>query len=301
MKNNLIKAAAVTPELKIGDIEYNMEQIMEVIDKHSDSGLIVFPELSLTGYTCADLFQSDLLLNEAQAALVRIAAYTKDMRLTVVVGLPVRFENCIYNCGAVISGGRVKAVIPKSYLPNYSEFYECRWFSPGKGITGRVIRIGDEEILFGTDILAEDPVTGTVLGVEICEDLWVPDKPSTHAALAGANIIANLSASDELIGKQEYRRELIKQQSGSCYCAYIYCSSGTHESSTDLVFSGHTLIAQNGSVIGESIFPGHTHVEEVLIDLSCIMHDRRHQNTYENDFAPNYRRVVGKYAGGRKE
>lgn len=302
MKNNLIKAAAAVPELKIADIEYNTEKIMVVIDKHPDSGLIVFPELSITGYTCADLFQSDLLLNEAQTALVRIAANTKDMNLTAVVGLPVRFENCIYNCGAVISEGSVKAVIPKSYLPNYSEFYECRWFSPGKGIKGKVIRIGDEEVPFGTDILAEDPATGAVLGVEICEDLWVPDKPSTHAALSGANIIANLSASDELIGKQEYRRELVKQQSGSCYCAYIYCSSGTHESSTDLVFSGHTLIAQNGSVIGESIFPEHTHIEEVLIDLSCIMHDRRHQNTYEDDFAFNYRRVsVTMQAAGKNE
>ena len=302
MRNNLIKVAAVVPELKIGDITYNTEKIIEVIVEHSDSGLIVFPELSLTGYTCADLFQSDLLLNEAYTALIQIADQTKDLRITVVVGLPVGFENCIYNCGAVISGGRVKAVIPKSYLPNYSDFYECRWFSPGKGITGKVIRLGDEEIPFGTDILAEDPVTEAVLGAEICEDLWVPDKPSTHAALAGANIIANLSASDELIGKQEYRRELVKQQSGSCYCAYIYCSSGTHESSTDLVFSGHTVIAQNGNLIGESIFPDHTHVEEVLIDLGCIMHDRRHQNTYENDLAFNYRRVlVTMQAAGKNE
>ncbi|MBQ1897016.1 MAG: NAD(+) synthase, partial [Lachnospiraceae bacterium] len=181
MRNNLIKVAAAVPELKIGDITYNTEKIIEVIVEHSDSGLIVFPELSLTGYTCADLFQSDLLLNEAQASLVSIAEHTKELKLTAVVGLPVRFENCIYNCGAVISGGRVKAVIPKSYLPNYSEFYECRWFSPGKGITGKVIRLGDEEIPFGTDIIAEDPVTEAVLGAEICEDLWVPDKPSTHA------------------------------------------------------------------------------------------------------------------------
>ncbi|MCR5789376.1 MAG: NAD(+) synthase [Lachnospiraceae bacterium] len=292
MKNNLIKTAAAVPDLKVGDIAYNEEQIKAMIDLHPDSGLIVFPELSLTGYTCADLFQSDLLLNEAQAALVRIAEHTKELKLTVVAGLPVRSENCIYNCGAVISQGRIKAVIPKSYLPSYSEFYECRWFSPGKSIAGKTIRIGDAEIPFGTDILAEDPVSGAVLGVEICEDLWVPDKPSTHAALAGANIIANLSASDELIGKQEYRRELVKQQSGSCYCAYVYCSSGTHESSTDLVFSGHTLIAQNGSVTGESIFPDHAHAEVGLIDLGCIMHDRRHQNTYENDIASRYRRVA---------
>ncbi|MCR5267662.1 MAG: NAD(+) synthase [Lachnospiraceae bacterium] len=291
MKNNLIKIAAAVPELKIADIAYNTEQIKAVIDQHSDSGLIVFPELSLTGYTCADLFQSDLLLNEALTALDAIAEHTKEYKLTVVAGLPVRFENCIYNCAAVISHGSVKAVIPKSYLPNYSEFYECRWFVPGKGITGRMLRMGDKEVPFGTDILAEDPLTGAVLSVELCEDLWVPDKPSTHAALAGANVIANLSASDELIGKQEYRRELVKQQSGSCYCAYVYVSSGTRESSTDLVFSGHTIVAQNGSVLGESIFPESSHVEEVLIDLGCIMHDRRHQNTFGNADSGNYRHV----------
>ncbi len=291
MKNNLIKIAAAVPELKIADIAYNTEQIKAVIDQHSDSGLIVFPELSLTGYTCADLFQSDLLLNEALTALDAIAEHTKEYKLTVVAGLPVRFENCIYNCAAVISQGSVKAVIPKSYLPNYSEFYECRWFAPGKGITGRMLRMGDKEVPFGTDILAEDPLTGAVLSVELCEDLWVPDKPSTHAALAGANVIANLSASDELIGKQEYRRELVKQQSGSCYCAYVYVSSGTRESSTDLVFSGHTIVAQNGSVLGESIFPESSHVEEVLIDLGCIMHDRRHQNTFGNADSGNYRHV----------
>ncbi len=302
MKNNLIKVSTAVPFLKVGDTAYNAGQIIMMIDKCRDSGLIVFPELSLTGYTCADLFQSDLLLNESQTALIRIAEHTKDLGSTVVVGLPVRSDNCIYNCGAVISQGSVKALIPKSYLPNYSEFYECRWFAPGKGVIGKNIRIGDEEVPFGTDILAEDTATGAVLGIELCEDLWVPDKPSTHAALAGANIIVNLSASDELIGKQEYRRELVKQQSGSCYCAYAYVSSGTHESSTDLVFSGHTIIAQNGSVLGESIFPDYQHTEEVLIDLGCIMHDRRHQNTFGNSYSMRYRRVpVNLQTAGKSE
>ncbi len=302
MKNNLIKIVAANPIMKVGDITYNTEQIIEMIARCRDGGLIVFPELTLTGYTCADLFQSDLLLNEAQAALVKIAGCTKDLKGTVVVGLPVRYDNCIYNCGAVLSQGRVKAIIPKSYLPNYSEFYECRWFASGKALRGKSICIGEDEVPFGTDVLAEDPLTGAVLGIELCEDLWVPDKPSTHAALAGANIIANLSASDELIGKQEYRRELVKQQSGSCYCAYVYVSSGMHESSTDLVFSGHTIIAQNGSVLAESIFPEHPHTEETLIDLGCIMHDRRHQNTFENAYSVNYRRVsVCMQAAGKNE
>ena len=291
MKNNLVKTVAVVPPIKIGDITFNSEQITAAIRQHPDSGLIVFPELSVTGYTCADLFQNELLLKEAAVTLVKIAETTKGTGTTVVVGLPVAYGNCIYNCGAVLSQGSVKALIPKSYIPNYSEFYEERWFTSGQGITGCSIRIGDEEVPFGTDILAADPATGAVLGVEVCEDLWVPDKPSTHAALAGANIIANPSASDELIGKQEYRRELVKQQSGSCYCAYVYSSAGTHESSTDLVFSGHTIIAQSGSVLSESIFPEYPHAEVALIDIGCMMHDRRHQNSFGNSNATGYRMV----------
>ncbi len=290
MKNHLIKVAAAIPELKVGDVMFNAEQIMSMTDELPDCGVIVFPELSLTGYTCADLFESDLLLERSEEALVRIAKHTEKSRVTVVVGVPIRYVNSVYNCGAVLSQGKIRALIPKTYLPNYSEFYECRWFASGKGVTGKCIRIGGEEIPFGTDLLAEDPISGAVLGVEICEDLWIPDKPSTHAALAGANIIANLSASDELIGKQEYRRELVKQQSGSCYCAYIYASAGTHESSTDLVFSGHSILAQNGSVFAEDIFPAYPHKQTALIDLGCIMHDRRRQNTFENE-GEGYRRV----------
>jgi len=291
MKNHLIKVAAAVTELKVGDVAYNTAQIISMIEELPDCGVIVFPELSLTGYTCADLFGSDLLLERAEEALTEIAKKTENIRQTVVVGVPVRYMNALYNCGAVLSQGKIKALIPKTYLPNYSEFYECRWFASGKGVTGKNICIGQQEIPFGTDLLAEDPGSGAVLGVEICEDLWIPDKPSTHAALAGANIIANLSASDELIGKQEYRRELVKQQSGSCYCAYIYASAGTQESSTDLVFSGHTILAQSGSVLAEEIFPFYPQKQTALIDLGCIMHDRRRQNTFENEGTEGYRRV----------
>ncbi len=185
----------------------------------------------------------------------------------------------------------MKALIPKAYLPNYSEFYECRWFASGRGLTGRTVPMGGEDVPFGMDILAADDETGAVLGVELCEDLWVPDKPSTHLALAGANIIGNLSASDELIGKQEYRTQLVRQQSGSCYCAYVYASAGTQESSTDLVFSGHAIIARSGSILGEAIFPGEDHIEKALIDLGCMMHDRRRQNTFENTLSSAYRRI----------
>ncbi len=291
MKNRIIKVAAAQPQLKIGDVEYNSEQIIKMAVELSDCGVTVFPELSVTGYTCGDLFLSDLLLAEAEKAIFDIAKKTKDIQSLIIIGVPIRYENSLYNCAAIISEGAVKALIPKTFIPNYSEFYECRWFASGKEIKGRSIKLGDTCIPFGTDILAEDTESGAVLGVEICEDLWIPDKPSTHAALAGANIIANLSASDELIGKQEYRRHLVAQQSGACYLAYIYASAGTSESSTDLVFSGHSIIAQNGSIMAESIFPGRSNAVVSYIDIGVIMHDRRRQNTFETAGAENYRRI----------
>ena len=293
MKNQLILAAAAVPDLKVADVDYNTDQIVRLIKENSECGLIVFPELSVTGYTCADLFGSGLLLEKAQDGMIRIAEATKEYSgLTAIIGVPIRFENNLYNCAAVISRGNICAIIPKQYIPSYSEFYEGRWFSSGKSLTKRSVRIHGKDIPFGTDILAEDPESGAVLGIEICEDLWVPDKPSTHMCLAGANIIANLSASDELIGKEEYRRRLVEYQSGSCYCAYVYASAGVGESSTDLVFSGHTLIGQSGTVLQEDIFPRCPYVSTGVIDLVRIMYDRRHQNTFENADENMYRRVI---------
>ena len=293
MKNNLITVVAVVLPLHVADVKYNTEQIISAIKTLTDCGVIVFPELSVTGYTCADLFESDLLLNAAEEAVLTIAKATENTGVTAVVGLPLRFKNNLYNCAAILSEGVVKAFIPKTFIPNYSEFYEFRWFASGKDVRGETFLLAGQQIPFGVDVLAEDSVSGAVLGVEICEDLWIPDKPSTHAALAGANILVNLSASDELIGKQEYRTQLVKQQSGACYCAYIYVSAGTHESSTDLVFSGHTILAQNGSLVGEAIFPEYPHTEKALVDLGVIMHDRRKQNTFENAGAA-YRRVTAR-------
>ncbi|RKM62147.1 NAD(+) synthase [Butyrivibrio sp. CB08] len=291
MKNRIIQVAAVVPKIKVGDVNYNAEQIIAATRDQRDAGLIVFPELSITGYTCADLFLSDLLLESAVKALTRIANETKDNNNTAVVGVPICYDNNIYNCAAVLSQGRVAALIPKTYIPNYSEFYEGRWFASGRNIKNKTIILKGNEIPFGVDIIAEDPVTEALLGVEICEDLWIPDKPSAHAVMAGANIIANLSASDELIGKQEYRRQLVSQQSGGCYCGYIYVSSGTGESSTDMVFSGHALIAQSGSILSESIFPDYPHVSTAFIDIAKLMHDRRRQNTFENADSETYRKV----------
>ena len=279
------------PRLRIADPDFNANEIISLIKENRDCGVIVFPELSVTGYTCADLFGSMSLLNKAEDALFHIAEETSSITgLTAVIGLPIRFDNNLYNCAAFISEGKICAIVPKQFIPTYSEFYEDRWFASGKGITGRTISLRDEEIPFGCDILVCDNESGAVIGAEICEDLWVPDKPSTHLCLAGANIIVNLSASDELIGKQEYRRQLVREQSGSCYCGYIYSSSGMDESSTDLVFSGHLILAQSGNVLSETIFPDRPCIKTSAIDLACITHDRLHQNTFENTDRP-YRRI----------
>ncbi len=288
----MIRVFAAIPELKLADPSFNAESVIRMLSTVTEGGLVVFPELSLTGYTCADLFGSDLLLDQAESAMFKVAAATRDRPgLTAVIGVPIRDSNCLYNCAAVISAGKVRALIPKSYNPAYSEFYEKRWFTSGRDVKGRILVLHGEEIPFGVDLLAEDRDTGAVIGAEICEDLWVPDKPSTHASLAGANIICNPSASDELIGKEEYRRALVAQQSGSCYCAYVYSSAGVDESSTDLVFSGHVLIAQNGNVLKEEIFPSRPSLHETVIDIGVIMHERRHQDTFENLGVDTYRRV----------
>ncbi len=291
MKNQMIKVGAAVPSLRVADPEYNAARIIQLIHGHIDCGLLVFPELSLTGYTCGDLFQQDCLLDATLRALGMVAEATESINgVTVAIGLPLRFENAIYNCMAFISEGKIDAVIPKTFIPTYSEFYESRWFTSGKVVVGRKIELCGEMVPFGIDILAEGD-NGILIGADICEDLWVADKPSTHACLAGANIIVNLSASDEIIGKQRYRRALVEQQSASCYCAYVYASSGTEESSTDLVFSGHCMIAENGVLQAECIFPALDHVETALIDLDAINHNRYHQSTFVSEDNAWYRHV----------
>lgn len=276
----MIKVGTIVPNMKPADVTYNTEQIIHCIQSHTDCSLLVFPELCVSGYTCADLFQNAALLEASQKAIQTIAHATKQ---TVVIGAPLRKDNCLYNCAIFLSNGQITLVAPKSYIPTYSEFYESRWFASGKQVCNSTINIAGETIPFGTHFLLEDINSGAVIGAEICEDLWVADKPSTHACLQGANIIVNLSASDEIIGKQEYRRNMVLQQSSSCYCAYCYVSSGTQESSTDLVFSGHNMIAQNGTLLAESIFTSGEHCETALIDLETIQYNRTHQSTFESE------------------
>lgn len=283
MINHFIKVGTVVPKMKVGDVKYNVEQIKSTLQDHQDISILVYPELCITGYTCADLFNQSLLLTESLDALKDLKEETKKYPNTsIVVGLPLRMDNCLYNVAAYISSGKIQGIVPKSYIPTYSEFYESRWFTSGKNIKNKTINIAGDNVPFGTDLLFKDNNSTACVGIEICEDLWVPDKPSTHLALAGANIILNLSASDELIGKQEFRENMVLQQSAGCYVAYLYVSSGMGESSTDLVFSGHSLISECGHKLKESIFEENNHVETALINLDLIHYNRIHQNTFDS-------------------
>ena len=301
MKNRLLKTGAAVPTLQVGNVRYNCDVIISMMNENTDCGILVFPELCITGYTCADLFNQSLLLDQAIEGLFTIAKASGNiLNQTVVVGVPLQYGNQLYNCAAFISEGRICGIVPKINIPTYSEFYEGRWFASGKGIVNASIILKGQLIPFGTDVLLDNG-NGVVLGTEICEDLWVMDKPGTHACMAGANILVNPSASDEVIGKYEYRRNLVSSHSGDCYCGYIYSSAGNDESSTDLVFSGHCMIAESGKILNECIYPETDHVITALIDLDRINHDRIHQNTCINSDEP-YRHIpvaIG-YAGGNE-
>ncbi|MCF0115040.1 MAG: NAD(+) synthase, partial [Erysipelotrichaceae bacterium] len=289
MRNRMFKVGNVVPKLKVADVTYNVNEIIKTIEENSDCGLLVYPELCITSYTCGDLFNNDALLDKALEGLKRIADCTKDKwGLTVVVSLPIRIKNNLFNCAAYVSEGKLVGLVPKINIPTYSEFYESRWFVSGKEFRGQIIQFDGYWVPFGKELLFEDANSEVIIGTDICEDLWIPDKPSTHACLAGANIIVNPSASDETIGKQDYRRSLVSQQSADCYCAYLYVSSGVDESSTDMVFSGHCMICENGSMLADDIFPERSYVQTAIIDLEKITHNRIHQNTFDNENNRNY-------------
>ena len=281
---DFIRIACAVPPVKVGDVKKNTIDVCSYIEKADAQGadLIVFPEMSLTGYTCADLFFQEPLLKASLEGLKEvIACSARHPAVTAVVGAPVVIEGQMYNCGIVISGGDVKGIVPKTYLPNYNEFYERRWFSSSrdlqaKWVDGDVLGLSDEERYpVGADLVFRIG-DGALLGVEVCEDLWTPLPPSTMLALNGAEVIVNLSASNETVGKREYRRELVKHQSSILNCVYAYCSAGSTESTQDLVFSGHSMIAENGSMLAENADQMAT--DYMLIydaDLGRVRSDRR--------------------------
>lgn len=284
MNYGMIRAAAASLRLKVADPTYNKEKIKEAIDCAEQKGtrLIVLPELCVTGYTCADLFFTKSLQNSAENALKEIIEYTSGKNIVAAVGMPVPFYNSLYNCAVVIGNGRIYGIVPKIHLANYNEFYEKRWFASGSDFKScQNIDFCGFETTIGSQIF--DLGGGAVLGVELCEDLWVPTPPSGSLTLSGANIIANLSASDEYVSKAQYRRDLVSNQSARCICAYVYSGAGVCESTTDLVFSGATLIAENGSVIAQGKrFARDNEIIVSDIDIERLNSQRRGNMSFEN-------------------
>lgn len=254
MKYGYIKVCAATPEIRVADVAFNSQKIIEAIKESASNGsqLTVFPELSLCGYTCGDLFNQSALISACDKYLKEICTATKGKSTLVFVGAPVSVNGKKYNCAVAIHNGAVLGVVPKTYLPNYGEFYELRHFCTAADST-RICIAGQSDVYFGTNaIFAAENCDNFTVSAEICEDLWAPLSPSVRHTQAGANIIVNLSCSDETVGKSEYRRELVKVQSAKLTCGYVYCDAGEGESSTDMTFAGHNLICENGGIIGES-------------------------------------------------
>lgn len=281
MDYGFVKVAAATPQVKVADCFYNIEQIERMMRQAAGQGvqLIAFPELAITAYTCLDLFQQQTLLRNAEKALLRLVEQTQDVNIFTWVGVPLAAGDQLINAAVAFQKGKILGVVPKTYLPNYKEFQEERWFTSALDVTGRTIRIG--EAAYPMHNLLQFVAGDVIVGAEICEDLWVPIPPSTQLAMAGVNIIFNLSASNELIGKHAYRRQLVSQQSARCLAGYVYASCGFGESTTDLVFSGSSLIAENGVILAEA--ERFSTEEQLLIseiDIENLQHDRRISNSF---------------------
>ena len=282
MEHGFIKVAAVTPSGKVADTVYNRQQIISGMEEAFLKGakIIVFPELCISGYTCEDLFFQEKLLSSCMEQLHLIVSHTKGRDALLFVGLPLEYGGKLYNVAAAICNGRLLAFIPKMNIPSYGEFYETRHFYPGKGLVGSISFDG-ETVPVGSDILFKaEGMEGLVVGCEICEDIWVPDSPGISHAMAGADVIVNLSASSETIGKDGYRRMLVEAASAKLICGYVYCSAGEGESTQDLVFGGHNIIAENGTVLGEARrFTNETIYGD--IDIDRLRMERRRMNTFE--------------------
>ena len=287
---DFIRLACAVPDVEVGNTEFNTQEIIKYIDINKDADIIVFPELSVTGYTCADLFFQKTLIDGAKCGLRRIAETTCDTDSAVAVGAPLIIGGQLYNCAVMMSHGRVDGIAVKTFIPTYNEYYEKRWFSSAAEL--KISSVGSDEL--GLDWEYDIPVGGNLIfnysgvkvGVEICEDLWAPLPPSTLLTLAGAEVILNLSASNETIMKHKYRTELVSQQSARSICAYAYASAGMTESTTDLIFSGHSLICENGGVLcqNDSLIDGGYSLKHD-VDLGRIRADRAENKTFGDSAA----------------
>ena len=278
------RVAVATPLVRVADAAYNGAQTLALMRRAAREkvALVVFPELGLSAYTCEDLFHQSALLEAAERSLQQLLRDSKALSVAALVGLPVAVDGLLYNCAALVSRGRLVGVVPKTYLPNYREFYEARQFAPGDAARAPAITLAGQRAPFGTDLLFKaSNIDGFVLHVEICEDLWVPTPPSSFAALAGATVIANLSASNVVVGKEGYRRQLVGNQSARCLAAYLYSAAGLGESTTDLAWDGHALVYENGTLVAEARrFADAPQLAVADLDLGRLLADRMRQNTF---------------------
>lgn len=283
-EQGFVRVGAVVPKLKVADTEFNCNEIIKQIERASNNKIqiAVFPELCVTGYTCQDLFEQDILLEYAEKAINKIMDYTNNLDIICIIGMPIKAENQLFNTAVVIQKGRILGIVPKTFIPNYSEFYEKRWFASSKNTNKKEIEILGQKVPFGIDLLFKDKTNNEIcFGIEICEDVWAVEPPSNKLALLGANIIFNLSASNEVIGKKEYRRELVKMQSAKTISGYVYCSSGVNESTSDVVFSGDSMIFENGSCLANnSRFDFKSNMIFTEIDTKRLSNDRRKNTSF---------------------
>lgn len=289
MKNGFIKVGAATPRIRVADCDYNREQIWGEIQEAAEQGvkLLVLPELCLTGYTCGDLFLQETLLQSAEEALIWLVNQTRELSVYVMLGMPFSVDCKLYNIGAFFGKGKLLGMIPKTHLPNYSEFYEARHFTRGNQRV-RMITVNGQQVPFGTRLLFRcREMPEFTIGCEICEDLWVSQPPSSEHASAGATVICNPSASVEVTAKEDYRRQLVRMQAARTVSAYIYADAGEGESTTDVVFSGHNMISENGTMLAESRrFTNAMAVTE--IDVKRLSEERRRMNTFESGMREDY-------------
>ncbi|MFN3193647.1 MAG: NAD(+) synthase [Aureliella sp.] len=286
--SDFVRITAASHPIAVANPQANLKSASSTLKEHADSQVVFFSELSLTGYSCGDLFAQERLLDEALVALKELANSTNASNQIVVAGLPVRIQDRLMNAAAVLFGGRVQGIVPKQHLPNYQEFYEARWFHPADGSEPSSVDLGGQmsEVPFGIDLLFK--WGELTLGVELCEDLWMPVPPSSLQATAGANVLINLSASNELVGKADWREVLVRSQSGRCLAAYGYSSAGPTESTTDVVFGGHCIIAENGALLAESPYVGDhgtgwqpASSATADVDLQKISHDRQKTTSWQ--------------------
>ena len=285
MNYGYVKVASAIPAVRVGDVAYNVEQIENLVIQAEGKGVevIVFPELSLTGYTCQDLFRQQLLLDRVEQGVMRLMDFTRKLDIIAIVGAPIPVGNLLLNCAVVIQKGHVLGMVPKFYLPNYSEFYEKRWFASAQDLRDMELRYAGNVVNMTADVQLFRTADGVLFGIEICEDVWAPAPPSNKLALAGADIVFNLSASDELIGKHDYLKSLLSQQSARTMTGYVYSSCGFGESTQDVVYGGNAMIYENGKLLAEAArFSLEPQMMMTQIDVEKLRSERRGNSTYVN-------------------